>query len=207
MPSLNRGFRWFIFVGYWFSIFLWFYDAKYGSWFRRCKNKFIMSPTCYCGQHRHRQTSKYLILPEELSWVRGHPRSLARRKGTPLLQVNFRECASLLSLSVLSKLQENAIPFPKVIILQLQITPLSLPRNPRQDLALLRKYLHQSRLIKLYNNMELWVSYNGCLTCIPVMSWVMIQNEKLDFSLWKPVLLIKLILTTTLLDYLPFDQK
>ena len=145
------------------------------------------------------------MLPEQLTWVRGHPRSLARRKGTSPLQVNFRECVSLLSLSVLSKLWENAIPFPKVIILQLQITPCSLPRNPRRDLAVLQKYPHQSRLIKLYNSLELRVSYSGCLTCIPVMSWVMTRNEKLDFSLWKPVLLM--LLKTTPLDYLPFDQK
>lgn len=26
-----------------------------------------MSPTCYCGQHRHRQTSKYSLLPKELT--------------------------------------------------------------------------------------------------------------------------------------------
>lgn len=108
------------------------------------------------------------------------------------LHHDFRERVSLLSISLLSKLWEKAIPFLKAVGLQLQMTPLSLPGNPRRDLAPLQKYLHQSHLIKSHNRLELWVSFSSCLTCIPVMSWAMIQNEKLDFSVWKLILLMLL---------------
>lgn len=117
---------------------------------------------------------------------------VSRGKKASPLQGNFGECIPLLFISVLSKLWEIAMPFSKAISLQLQITPLSLPRNPRQDPDPLWKYLHQSCLIKLHNRLELWVSFSGCLTCIPIMYWAMIQNGKLDFSVWKPFLLMLL---------------